>query len=183
MKLNKKQKFILIVIVSLVAVFGSTGLITYYITSPKPITKYNFYGAELKFRHDLREAKNISVYPDEETILNAIWNPDIINVSIAYVNSSDNSIVAVNAFEITFKLGVGYSRFNWFINFVPMEVESFENLKGSKENLIIALIPPSQSKETKVKLEDNVIYITGKTNKELDLATMKFLMSALNITV
>ncbi|MBI2542747.1 MAG: hypothetical protein HYW24_00995 [Candidatus Aenigmarchaeota archaeon] len=181
MSLSKKQKFVLVVTVSIAIAFGGTGLVYYMKT--KPITHYNFYGAEFEFRDDLREAENIPIYPDKETILNTVWNPDIHNITVVYIDSANNSIVAVNAFEITYKLTIAYSRFNWFIEFVPMEVTSFENLKGSNENLIIALVPPALSDETKVELIEGVVYVKGATVKDFDQATIKFLMTSMNITI
>lgn len=181
--LNKKQ--IIILLISIGVIGGISGLV-YYTTLPKPAMGYNFYGSELQFRDDLKAANNISVYPDENSVLNAVWNPEIQNISIAFINSSaeDNALVAVNAFEVTYKLSVGYNEFNWLgIKFVPNIVESFENLTGSNEALVIALVPPSIANSTSVEMKDGVVYISGETQKEFDLATIKFLMAALNITV
>jgi len=181
--LNKKQIGILLISIGIIG--GISGLV-YYAALPKPAMSYNFYGSGLQFRDDLKVANNIPVYPDENSVLNAVWNPEIQNISIAFINSSaeDNAIIAVNAFEVTYKLSVGYSKFNWFgINFVPEMVESFENLTGNNETLTIALVPPSVANGTSVEIKDGVIYISGETQKEFDLATIKFLMAALNITV
>lgn len=149
----------------------------------EPITQYNFQGVTLSFRDDLRLAQNISLIPDNEAILNTMWSKDIQNVNIVFRNVSDNQYTAINAFEIAFKMDIAYRQFDWFINFDTMEVESFENLTGTPENISVVLIPPSIADKTQVELKDNVVYIQGKTPKELDLATIKFIMSALNITV
>ena len=177
-KLDKKLLGLLVIIIAI----GVVG-ITYYSNSGKPMTRYNFQGVDLSFRDDLILSKNISVYPDEDAILNAIWSPEIQNITIAYMNTSDNQLAAVNAFEITYKLSVGYRQFSWFINFNGKEVESFKNLNGSNENLVIALVPPSLATDTSVEFDDHVVYIKGKTPQEFDRATIKFIMSALNITV
>ena len=181
--LNKKQISILLIFIGIIV--GISGLV-YYTSLPKPAMGYNFYGSELQFRDDLKVADNISVYPDENSVLNAVWNPEIQNISITFINSSaeDNAITAVNAFEITYKLSVGYNEFNWLgIKFVPNIVESFENLTSSNETLTIALIPPSVANSTSVEMKDGVIYISGETKKGFDLATIKFLMAALNVMV
>lgn len=181
MKFGKKQLSLLSLAIVVVAVVG----IIYFnsINSEKPVTRYKFQGVELSFRDDLRLAKNISVYPNEESVLNTIWDPDIQRITIAFMNTTDNQFTAVNAFEITYKLNIGYGQFNWLVGFEGKEVDSFESLNGSKENPIIVLLPPSLSNETSVELNDNIAYIKGKTQKEFDLATMKFIMSALNITI
>ena len=177
-KLNKKLIILLVIIV-----VGTAGLV-YYMAMPKPVTKYKFYSSEFQFRDDLRAARNVSVYPNEDAILTAVWNPEIQNISITFVDStpSDNALVTVNAFEITYKLTVGYNEFEWLgIKFLPNMVESFENLTSTNETLAIALIPPSVANVTSVEMKDGVIYISGKTQKELDLATIRFLMAALRI--
>ena len=173
------------ILAALVVVIGVIAGIYYFTQSSesKPITKYKFQGNELSFRDDLRLAKNISVYPDEQAILNKIWSPEIQNITIVYKDTSDNQFTTVNAFEITFKLRVAYGQFSWDINFDGKEVESFDNLNGSVENLIVALIPPSLATDTGVEMKDHVVYIKGKTQKEFDLATIKFIMAALNITI
>lgn len=180
MKLSKRQ---LLYALGFIVIIAGIGGFFYYQNSPKEVTRYNFQGVELSFRDDLRAAKNISAYPSEEAILNTIWSADIQNITIVFTNSSDNQFTAVNSFEITFKLSVAYGQFGWSINFNGREVDSLENLNGSTDNLVIALVPPSLATDTGVELNDNVVYIRGKTPQEFDRATIKFIMSALNITV
>ena len=177
--LDKKQLFGIFSAVVVVAVIVAYN----FLGSDKPVTRYTFQGTELSFRDDLRLAKNVSVFPSEEAILYTIWNPNIQNITIAYMNSTDNQFTAVNAFEVAFKLNVAYGQFSWFVNFVGKEVESFDNLNASDENMVIVLVPPSLADDTAVELDRNVVYIKGKTQQEFDLATMKFIMAALNITV
>lgn len=181
---GKKQLFSLIILILILAGIG--GLI-YYQTLPKEFKRYNFYGVELEFRSDLRNAKNISVYPDEQSILHKVWDPDIYKINIVYVPtkepSDENSVLGVNAFEIRYKLDVAYRQFNWINEFTRTELESFENITYTNDTLVIALIRPSLADETAVELNENVIYIKGKTPEEFDRATIKFLMVALNITV
>lgn len=182
MPLSKNQKLFLIVIASITISFTVTGIL-YYTTAYKPIKRYNFYGNQLEFRDDLRYAQNISIYPNEESILYAIWDPEILNVTIAFTDTPDNQIVAVNAFEIAYKLRIAYLTFNWDVPINGMEVESFENLTGDRQHLIIALVPPYLTNETGVEMRDSVIYVKGKTYEDFDRATIKFLMAAMNITV
>ncbi|MBI2547645.1 MAG: hypothetical protein HYW23_04370 [Candidatus Aenigmarchaeota archaeon] len=178
-RFGKKQLALLVACLVVVAAVG----IGIYLSTPKEIKHYNFYGTQIAFRDDLRNAKNISVYPDDKAIQAAVWNPDLKNITIAFVNSSDNNLMAVDSFEITYKMSIAYNKFDWFINFNGKEVGSFGNLTGTKDNLVIALVPPSIANETKVEMKDNVIYIKGKTPVDFDRATIRFIMSALNITV
>lgn len=188
MELSRKQKFVLIVIVSIAISFSVAG-VYYYQSIPKPVIRYNFYGTEFEFRNDLRLAQNISVYPDGQSILYKVWDPDIAKINIAYVlsqePSDENSIIALNAFEIRYKLDIAYRnpRFNWINEFTSTELTSFDSINQTNDTLVIALVRPSLADKTTVELDGNVVYIKGKTQEELDLATIKFLMSALNISL
>jgi hypothetical protein len=180
MKLDRMQALGIFLAIALVV----AAAISYnFLFSDKPVTKYTFQGVELSFRDDLRLAKNITLAPSEEAILYTIWNPDVQSISIVYMNTTDNQFTAVNAFEVAFKLNVAYGQFSWFVNFTGKEVESFDNLNATDENLVIVMVPPSLALETSVELQRNIIYIKGKTPQEFDLATIKFIMAALNITV
>ncbi len=188
MKLSRNQKFLLIVVVSIAIAIGVTSLY-YYSTTPKTVTRYNFYETELQFRDDLKAAQNISVYPDEKSILDKVWDPDVTTINIAYVptenESQENGFIALNVFEIRYKLDIAYHnpRFNWANEFTTTKLDSFENITQSGDTLVIALVSPSLADKTVVELDGNVVYIKGVTPKEFDLATIKFLMSALNIMV
>ncbi len=180
MKLNKN-----LVIFAAIAVIAIIG-ISYY-TSGRPITRYDWDGTEIVFRDDLRLAKNVSVYPDENSVYSWIWHPDVYRVKIAYVpteeSSADNGALATNMFEIRFKLDLAYGRQQWGNEFSTLELKSFENLSSANDTLIIALVRPSLSDKNGIEQNGNIVYIKGMTQKDLDLATMKFLMIAMNITV
>jgi hypothetical protein len=176
--INKKQLIIPILILVVLA-----GIILIFLTSSRPITTYNLGGIKLVFRVDLRQANTIPVYPDEDAIQTIIWNPKIRNLTIVYVNSSDISLVQVEAIEISYKMTLAYLSFNFDTKIIGRELYSFDNLTATPEYPIIALVPPSFSNETLVKTMGNVIYIKGNTSKDFDLATAKFIMSALNITI
>jgi hypothetical protein len=103
------------------------------------------------------------------------------NVVIVFKNTSDLSYVAVEAFEITYKLKTAYLRNNFSAKISAQEVESFDNLP--RENLFIALVPPSISDETAIRVSNNVIFIKGENLEKLDLATVKFLMIILGIKI
>lgn len=185
MKFGKKLPQLIALIIILVGI----GAVVYYQILPKEITRYDFHGTEFVFRKDLRLAQNISVYPDQESILDKVWSPEITKINVAYVLSSEpseeNGMVALNAFEVRFKLDVAYSNpnFNWLNEFASTELKSLDDINQTNNTLVIVLVRPSLADKTAVELDGNTIYIKGKTAEEFDLATIKFLMSALNITI
>lgn len=184
-KLEQVSPYIAAGIVILVV----TGGIIYFRTqsSYKALTRYKFQSIELEFRDDMRLAQNIPVYPDEKSILNKVWDPNITNINIVYVptaeSSDENSMLSLSIVEIRFKLDLAYREFNWANEFSHSELTSYDNISSNNDTLVIALVRPSLSDRTAVELNDNTVYIKGVTGKDLDLATIKFLMSALNITV
>ena len=184
MKLSKQLPYLIIFIT-----LAGTGGLLYHQTLPKEITRYNFYGTELQFRADLGSANNVSVYPDKESILNKVWDPEITRIHIVYVltsnTSEENSLIALNAFEVRYKLDVAYNnpKFNWANGFTSEELQSFENISQANNTLVIVLVLPSLSDKTAVEMDGDIVYIKGQTARDFDLATIKFLMSALNITV
>lgn len=173
--IEQKQLFIFLLIVILFTV----GIIVYKF-SPRPITSYEYYGIPMKFRVDLRQADKIP--SDNLKIYNVIWNEKNENLTIAFVNSSDNSLVLVEAFEITFKLKLAFDFWNFNPNITGKEVDSYD-LVTDENHPIIALIPPSLANGTRVEVKDNVVFIEGKTKEEFELATVKFLISSLDIRV
>jgi hypothetical protein len=153
---------------------------------PKPIYVVNYKGVNLGFRADLREAQKIPVYPDENILKRAIIHPLVQNVTIAFVPvEGENGIYVVESWEIVNKLHLAYQQINSKPGFNGMEIESYENieLKGKIQNPIIVLVHPRYANETSVRLKYHTVFISGKSNYELDLATIKFLMVALGIKV
>lgn len=137
----------------------------------------------MKFSTDLKKANAVPVYPNNDTVYDILWNLELKNLTIAYVNSSDNSKVAVEAFDITYKMQLAYLMFGLDVGIKGEEIYSYENLSAARENPVIALVPPVFSNETLVKAEDNVIFIKAKSYEDFDLATTKFLMVALAINL
>jgi hypothetical protein len=157
-----------------------------------PIYSLNYYGTKISFRINLRDAKDVAVYPSEKAVRDEIMNQFVENITIVYKpNESINSHYAVEVFEIVNKLAVAYRlRFGYLPGFNVVNVTSYENLTTTSNNPKIVLVHPIYSNETSVRLEGNVIYIQGKNamseNEQLrnfDLAVVKFLMVALGIKV
>lgn len=180
MKFGLKPKHVTIALVAL-GIIAAAYLIFQY-EKTRPITHYTFNGIELGFRDDLRAANNISV-SNETAISDVVWNPDLTNVTIVFVNSTDNGLVTVNSVEITYKLKLAYLSYNAFVDFNGKEVPSYEGLKSDNQSLMIALVPPAFAKETGVSFKGGVVYIQGTTKRDFDLATIKFLMTAFDIKV
>jgi hypothetical protein len=182
LKLTRNRSiFILLLFLAIFSVFF------YILYVPKPITAVNFYGVILNFRADLREASKIPVYPSEDVVNTQIMNPLVKNITIAFKPSSpqENSYYAVEAYEIAKTLYYGYRTLEYDIpNFTTMNVSSYDNLAGKIQNPIIALVAPTYSNETSVVVDPgHIIFIKAKNSKDFDLATVKFLMSALRIKV
>ena len=108
--LDKIVLYILICIIILAAVGG----FVYYQNqnSYKPLTWYKFHDVELQFRDDLRLAQNISIYPDQKSILDKVWDTDITKINIVYVptteSSTENSMLSLSIIEIRYKLDLAY---------------------------------------------------------------------------
>ncbi len=176
----KFQPYVVIAAIMIV-VFAS---LMYLKQRDSPMTHYDLYGSQITFRQDLREAQNISIYPDEQSIFDAAWNPDLERVKIVFPFAENSSIIKADAFEIAFKLGLMYNKQGWYVVFDSALIESYDDLRTTNSSLTIALIPPKVANETKVMIGNKgVVYISGTTDKDFDLATMRFLMAALKITV
>jgi hypothetical protein len=157
-----------------------------------PIYSLNYYGTKISFRINLRDAKDVAVYPNEKAVRDEIMNQFVENITIFYKpNEPINSHYAVEVFEIVNKLAIAYRlRFGYLPNFNVVNVTSYENLTATPNNPKIVLVHPIYSNETLIRLENHVIYIQGKnaTNEKeqlrnFDLAVVKFLMVSLGIKI
>jgi len=173
-KISRNQT-ILLAIVCILILVGAV----YYFFFPKSIKSWNYYGTELEFRVDLKEANKIFV-SDEVSVYNLLWDRETKNVTIVFTNSSDMGLVAVEAFEIANKLKLAQLILKRDIGISTIEVSSFD-INSTKQNPLIALIPPSISNETAIKIKDDVIFIYAKDKNDFDLITAKFIMIALEI--
>ncbi|MEM5836516.1 MAG: hypothetical protein QW472_05580 [Candidatus Aenigmatarchaeota archaeon] len=158
-----------------------------------PIYTLDYHGVKLKFRADLRSVDGIKVFPSEKAVREEIMSPFVENITIVYKpgNETINAHYAVEVFEIVNKLAVAYRlKFGYIPKVKVLNVTSYENLEGTAENPIIALIHPIYSNETSIRLEKHVIYIQAenaetleKQLKNFDSVAIKFIMIALNIKV
>jgi len=188
-KLTKKKLVLialLVVAFILIALFlsESTGLYWFrnLFTGGQTVYVYKYKGELLYFRANLTEALKVPVYPNERAIFDAVMNESVKRINVTFVNSTDNSLVAVDGYEVSSKLSAIF-----YLNGISKKIKGMEvanySLKGTEDTLVIALIPPALANKTEVRLEDRVIFIYGKTEKEFDLATIKFLLSVMEVVV
>jgi len=180
MRKAEKERLITIIIIVALVGFISYLIYSWYLASQR-ILKIKINETEFGFRRDIREALKVKIENSSE-IEKALWNPRLKNLTLVFVNSSDNLLVKIEFFEITYKLAQAYKLKNRSISIAGKAVESYEGLKGSEANVWIAVIPPYFTSHTKVWFKDWVVYIEGKNPKDLDLATIRFLLTVLNST-
>jgi len=187
-KVTRRRIIFLILFISIAAL-----IVMIYPNLPFPIYSIDYYGITLEFRINLRDARSIPVYPNEEAVQSKIMNELVENITIVFKPGSgqENAFYAVETHEIVYKLAVGYSeRFGYMPSFNVVNVTSYENLTGSPQNPVIVLISPIQSNETLVRLEGHIVFIQSKNSTSLteqlrnfDLATVKFIMTTLGISL
>jgi len=178
LKLTRKKILILILIAGIFS-----GIFLYMKYFPRPITTINYGDRVVAFRQDIREAAKVPVFPTEGYLYNELIHQQVQNITIVFkpVNFSENAYYVLEEFEIIPKLTLAYERIRTRPSFNGYAVDSYENLPGKIQNPIIALVHPAYANETAVVVDGHVIYIKGKTHKDFDLATIKFLLVALDV--
>jgi hypothetical protein len=150
--------------------------------STQPLTEINYFGVPMKFREDIRLAKNIEVYPNETYLKSIFRSREIKGITIGVLNfTNETNIIGVEAVEITFKLSSLYSIAGLPVAIKGKEIGSLYEISGNSTNPLIIIIPPSIANETLVRAENYTVFISGKTLKDLDLATIKFIAIVLGI--
>ena len=150
--------------------------------STKPLTEINYFGVPMKFREDIRLARDIVVYPNETYVKSIFRNSNIKGITIGILNyTNETNLIGVEAVEITFKLSTFYSLIPMKVAIKGKEIGSLYEIEGNATNPLIIIIPPSIANETSVRAENYTVFIFGKSLKELDLATIKFITVVLGI--
>ena len=160
-----------------------------YFYIPRPIYDYEYRGAPLKFRADLREANKVPVYPNDAVLYYEIRGGIPRNLTIVFMPvEGENSIYSAEGFEISYKLGLMNKILGKELAIDAKNISSYQHLPGKIQHPIVALVHPRFANETAVRLDGHVIYISGLPSndpanpyKNLDLATVKFLMVILGI--
>jgi len=159
-------------------------LLSYYFYEQKPIYSWKIDNFTFVFRGNLREAEKIPVYPSEENLNSILTSKKLKNITIAFKDAGEeNYYYSLEAYEIAYKLSLFYKIKGMQVSFAPLEIDSYENLKGSEENIIIALVHPKFSTENGIRIEDYVIYVKARDLKNFDLAVIKLLMCAMQIKI
>lgn len=181
-KIRITRNRLILLLISLVLI---SSILFYYMYVPKPILSWDFLGNKVYFRANLREAAKVPVYPNEWHVYNEIVHTLVDNVTFVFkpTDEKGNPYYILEEMEIIQKLKLVYNELKINPGFNGHPVESYENLPGKIQNPIIALVHPDFSNETAVIVKDHVIYIKGKTNRDFDLATIKFLMIAMSINL
>jgi len=179
-----KMKIIAIVMITLVLtiLYFSYPYLKEWYLSMKPITEINYFGVPMKFREDIRLARSIEVYPNETYVKSIFRSKELKSVTIGILNyTNQTNIIGVEAVEITFKLSSFYSLASMPVIIKGKEIGGISEIIGNSTNPVIIIIPPSIANETLVRVENYTVFISGKTLKELDLATIKFITLVLGI--
>ncbi len=160
-----------------------------YFYIPRPVYDFDYGGVPLKFRADLIEASKIPVYPSEGIVYYEMRGGIAKNATIVFLPvEGENSIYSAEGFEISYKLGLLSKLIDKPLTIDAKNISSYQNLPGKIQHPIIALVHPKFANETSIRLEGHVIYISGLPSndpanpyKNLDLATVKFIMLILGI--
>ncbi|MEM5793164.1 MAG: hypothetical protein QXY45_02285 [Candidatus Aenigmatarchaeota archaeon] len=154
----------------------------------KPVNTIYFRGTPYSFRKDVRKALKVEVFPKEEFLHNLFHDYKIKNVTILFKPGSPktNSLYQLETFEIVYKLTKYDMATRGFFKpkktFNAEAIDSYENITREDGVLKIILVAPEFSNQTRVVGGGNRIWIYGKTDEEFDLATIRAILSIMNIT-
>jgi hypothetical protein len=182
-KLTRMRIILFLIVVAFIAIiYLSYPHLQKWYQSTKPMTEINYFGVPMRFREDVRLAKNIEVYPNETYIKSIFRSREINGITIGILNfTNETNIIGVEAVEITFKLSSFYSLASLPVAIKGKEIGSLYEISGNSTNPVIIIIPPTIANETLVRAENYTVFISGKTLKDLDLATIKFISVVLGI--
>ncbi|MEM5777176.1 MAG: hypothetical protein QXJ06_01880 [Candidatus Aenigmatarchaeota archaeon] len=153
------------------------------IISLKPVKYVKYKNIIFAFRDDVKKAEKVSVYPNEKMLGQQFWDYKIQNITILFKPDDNyNKYYLLAAFEFTYKLKQMYMTLRPLIiekSISSKEIDNFDNINREDGILKIILIPPEKSNETIIKLSSNRVYIYWKNPRDLDLAVIKTILSAL----
>jgi hypothetical protein len=181
----------------------------YFSNAPDVIgDPYSIYydGVSRRFRGDLFEANKTPVFPSEDSVKNLLLNPEVYKIQISYIpNENENAYYLATTYEITSKLSLVYRHYftgqvqtfkdednsSCLLFYDDMQTRCFKSVAlNFTQDLVptpvepaILLLGPSQANDTSVRVENNVIVLSGKsfdeTNRtytDLDLSVDKMLL-------
>ena len=191
------KKLILISLIFLIIIFSACVQDPY---------KRDFAGVTLRFRANLNEADKVPVYPNETALGRLLMNSEIKRIVISYIpNDSENPYYLAASYEIAYKLTIIYKYYygdtrvidtgnenetcllfietNRTMCIQPLAIDSKDELITTDVQPAFLLLGPSQTNETSVRVEENLIIASGKnfeeedrTYTDLDLAVDKILL-------
>jgi hypothetical protein len=182
-KLTKMKIIAFAIVAIIITIFiASLPYITEWYNSLQPITRVTYNGIIIEFRDDLRSARKIEVYPNESYLKSIFLNKSVNEVIIGVLNSTNQTgAIGVEVWEISFKLSLFYSLNGLKVRLRGEQIEKYTDLVGNSTHPVIIIIPPAIANDTLVKAENYTVFISGKTLKDLDLATIKFISVVLGI--
>lgn len=148
-----------------------------------------YFGNQLlTFRADLDKAADVPIYPDKATLLQAMNDPGLKWLYIAYMpNSSENGFYAVSGYDLTYKSVLGYK--DMFGITPSVRVLELNTTPGQPEpNALIIWMrgPGAGANQTAVTVDGGLITVEGKdfsevnrTYTDLDLAVERLLLAFL----
>ncbi|MEM5801179.1 MAG: hypothetical protein QW350_02255 [Candidatus Aenigmatarchaeota archaeon] len=183
MKKKFKVKTFLTTLIFLLILSVVIFLIIQIIINLKPVKYVKYKNIVFGFRDDVKKAEKINVYPNEKILGQQFWDYKIQNITILFKPDDNyNKYYQLAAFELTYKISQMYMTLRPLIiekNFSAQSIDNFDNITREEGVLKIILIPPEQSNETIIKVSSNRVYIYWKNPRDLDLAVMKTILSAL----
>ena len=151
-----------------------------------------YYEGDVRhFRANLFEANKTPVYPNENAIKDVLLNPEVFKIYIAFIpNETENAFYLASSFEITNKLGIVYRHYfngqagsfkdvdesSCMLFFEDRQVRCFKSFPiNSTDELsptpiepVILLLGPSNTNQTSVVVNNNLIILQGKDFSEID---------------
>jgi len=194
MRIKINLKRILLIIIIIVLLF----LLLYLYKQFKPVLSVEYNNHFYVFRDDVKEAKRVPVYPNEDWVYDLLWNHKLKTITIMFKPMEDqktNARYSLEAFELTYKLSQVYAstpvtkviihnktQYVYFEkNFSAQPIDDYEDIPREEDVLKIILVPPQLSDGTYVRGGGNRIFIYGKDFRGLDLATIKTILVAMKI--
>ncbi|MCS7135010.1 MAG: hypothetical protein NZ893_01045 [Candidatus Aenigmarchaeota archaeon] len=183
MKIKTKLKTFLATLAFLLVLSLLILTLIQIIIALKPVRHVKYKNIVFEFRDDVKKAEKIKVYPNEKILGKQFWDYKIQNITLMFKPDDNyNKYYQLAAFELTYKLKKMYMSLRPLIiekNFEAREIENFDNITREEGVLKIIFVPPQQSNETIIKVSSNRIYLHWETPRDLDLATIKIILSAL----
>ena len=179
-KLTEKSLIVILILAFVASLFIA---FLFYLSLSKPKDQIEYMNQTFKFRDDVRLAEKVRVIPDEKTVHDLFWADNLKRIIIVFKPiQSQTGYYAVEAFELSNKLGLMYLLNGKRIDFKGENVTSYENLTSTPDNLKIVLVHPLLTNKTLIEAKDNLIFVYGKNERDFDLATIKLILVAMKIS-